>query len=41
MDIYFVKPQALLALPTAICAWRLAKVKRALRSEILKEYSAH
>jgi hypothetical protein len=41
MDICFVKPQALLALPTAICAWRLAKVKRASRSKILKEYSAH
>jgi hypothetical protein len=41
MDICFVKPQALLALPTAICAWRLAKVKRASRSEILEEYSAH
>jgi hypothetical protein len=26
---------------TAIFAWRLAKVKRASRSEILKEYSAH
>jgi hypothetical protein len=41
MDICFVKPQALLALPTAICAWHLAKVKRAASSEILEEYSAH
>jgi DNA relaxase NicK len=41
MDICFVKPQALLALSIAICAWRLAKVKRDSRSEILEEYSAH
>jgi hypothetical protein len=41
MDICFVRPQALLALPIAICAWRLAKVKRDSRSEILEEYSAH
>jgi hypothetical protein len=41
MDIRFVRPQALLALSIAICAWRLAKVKRDSRSEILKEYSVH
>jgi hypothetical protein len=41
IDIRFIKPQALLALSTAICAWRLAKVKRFSRSEILEEYSAH
>jgi hypothetical protein len=40
-DIRFIEPQALLALSTAICAWRLAKVKRFSRSKILKEYSAH
>jgi hypothetical protein len=40
-DICFIKPQALLALSIAICAWRLAKVKQFLRSEILEEYSAH
>jgi hypothetical protein len=40
-DIRFAKPQALLALSIVICAWRLAKVKRFSRSEILKEYSAH
>jgi hypothetical protein len=40
-DIRFIKPQALLALSTAICAWRLAKVKRFSRSKILEEYSAH
>jgi hypothetical protein len=37
----FIKPQALLALSTAICAWRLAKVKQFSRSEILEAYSAH
>jgi hypothetical protein len=31
----------LLALLIAIYAWHLAKVKRASRSEILEEYSAH
>jgi hypothetical protein len=41
MDICFVRPQALLALAIAICAWHLAKVKRDSRSEILEEYSAH
>jgi hypothetical protein len=41
MDIRFVRPQALLALSIAICAWRLAKVKRDSRSEILEEYSVH
>jgi hypothetical protein len=40
-NIFFVKPQALLALSIAICAWHLAKVKRASRSEILEEYSVH
>jgi hypothetical protein len=40
-DIRFAKPQALLALSIVICAWRLAKVKRFSRSEILEEYSAH
>jgi hypothetical protein len=41
MDIYFMNPQALLALSIAICAWRFAKDKRLSRSEILEEYSAH
>jgi hypothetical protein len=41
MDIYFIKPQDLLALSIAICAWRFAKVKRLSRSAILEEYSAH
>jgi hypothetical protein len=41
IDIRFIKPQALLALSIVICAWRLAKVKRFLKSEILEEYSAH
>jgi hypothetical protein len=41
MDICFVKPQALLALSIAICAWCLAKVKRDSRLEILEEYSMH
>jgi hypothetical protein len=41
MDIYFIKPQDLLALSIAICAWRFAKDKRLPRSEILEEYSAH
>jgi hypothetical protein len=41
MDICFMKPQALLALSIAICAWRFAKDKRLSRSEILEEYSAH
>jgi hypothetical protein len=40
-DIYFIRPQALLALSIAICAWHLAKVKRFSRSKILEEYSAH
>jgi hypothetical protein len=37
----FCQTTSLLALSTAICAWRLAKVKRVSRSEILEEYSAH
>jgi hypothetical protein len=37
----FIKLQALLALSIVICAWRLAKVKRFSRFEILEEYSAH
>jgi hypothetical protein len=41
MDIYFIKPQALLALSIAICAWHFAKDKQLSRSEILEEYSAH
>jgi hypothetical protein len=41
MDICFIKPQALLALSIAICAWCFAKDKRLSRSEILEEYSAH
>jgi hypothetical protein len=41
IDICFIKPQDLLALSIAICAWRLDKVKRLLRSAILEEYSSH
>jgi hypothetical protein len=41
MDICLIKPQDLLALSIAICAWRFAKDKRLSRSEILEEYSAH
>jgi hypothetical protein len=41
MDIGFIKPQDLLALSIAICAWRFAKDKRLSRSEILEEYSVH
>jgi hypothetical protein len=41
MDICFIKPQDLLALSIAICAWRLDKVKRLSRSAILEEYSSH
>jgi hypothetical protein len=41
MDIRFIKPQDLLALSIAICAWRFDKVKRLSRSAILEEYSAH
>jgi hypothetical protein len=41
MDICLVRPQALLALSIAICAWHLTKVKRDSRSEILEEYSVH
>jgi hypothetical protein len=41
MDIRFIKPQDLLALSIAICAWQFDKVKRLSRSAILEEYSAH
>jgi hypothetical protein len=41
MDIYFIKPQDLLALSIAICAWYFIKDKQLSRSEILKEYSVH
>jgi hypothetical protein len=41
MDICFIKPQDLLALSIAICAWCLHKVKRLSRSAILEEYSSH
>jgi hypothetical protein len=41
MDICFTNPQDLLALPIAICDWRLDKVKRLSRSAICKEYSPH
>jgi hypothetical protein len=41
MDICFIKPQDLLALSIAICAWRFAKDQRLSRSKILEEYSAH
>jgi hypothetical protein len=41
MDICFIKPQDLLALSIAICAWRFAKDKRLSRSEIIEEYLAH
>jgi hypothetical protein len=41
MDICFIKPQDLLALSIAICAWHLDKVKRLSRSAILEEYSSH
>jgi hypothetical protein len=41
MDICFMNPQDLLALPIAICAWCLDKVKQLSRSAIRKEYSSH
>jgi hypothetical protein len=41
VDIYFIKPQDLLALSKAIVAWRFIKDKRPSRSEILDEYSVH
>jgi hypothetical protein len=41
MDIYFIKPQDLLALSKAIFAWRFIKDKRPSRSEILNKYSIH
>jgi hypothetical protein len=41
MDIYFIKPQDLLALSTASFAWRFIKDKRLSRSRILSEYSLH
>jgi hypothetical protein len=40
-DIYFIKPQDLLALYKAICAWRFIKDRRLSRSEILNVYSLH
>jgi hypothetical protein len=41
MDICFIKPQDLLPLSIAICAWCLDEVKRLSRSAILEEYSSH
>jgi hypothetical protein len=41
VDIYFIKPQDLLALSKAIIAWRFIKDKCPLRSKILDEYSVH
>jgi hypothetical protein len=41
MDISLIKPQDLLALSIAICAWRFTKYKRLSRSKILEKYSAH
>jgi hypothetical protein len=41
IDICFIKPQDLLALSIAICAWHLAKLKRLSRSAILEGYSSH
>jgi hypothetical protein len=41
MDIYFIKPQDLLALSIVSFAWRFIKDKRPSRSEILNEYSVH
>jgi hypothetical protein len=41
MDIFFIKPQDLLALSIAIYAWRLDKVRRLSRSAILEKYSSH
>jgi hypothetical protein len=41
VDIYFIKPQDLLALSKAIFAWRFIKDKRPSRSEILDKYSVH
>jgi hypothetical protein len=41
MDICFIKPQDLLVLSIAICAWRLDKVKQLSRSAILEEYLSH
>jgi hypothetical protein len=41
MDIRFIKPQDLLALSIAICAWRFDKFKWLSRSAILEEYSVH
>jgi hypothetical protein len=40
-DIYFIKPQDLLALSKAICAWRFIKDRQLSRSEILNVYSLH
>jgi hypothetical protein len=41
MDIYFIKPQDLLALSKASFARRFIKDKRPSRSEILNEYLVH
>jgi hypothetical protein len=41
MDIYFIKPQDLLALSKAIFSWRFIKDKQPSRSKILNEYSVH
>jgi hypothetical protein len=41
MDIYFIKPQDLLALSKASFAWRFIKDKRPSRSAILNKYSLH
>jgi hypothetical protein len=40
-DIWFIKPEDLLALSKASFAWRFIKDKRPSRSEILNEYSVH
>jgi hypothetical protein len=40
-DICFIKPQDLLALSKAICAWRFSKNRQLSRSEILNIYSSH
>jgi hypothetical protein len=40
-DIYFIKPQDLLALSKAICAWRFIKDRWLSRSNIFNVYSLH
>jgi hypothetical protein len=40
-DICFIKPQDLLALSKAICAWHFIKDRRLSKSEILNAYSLH